>query len=500
MKWEWNNRLVSRMIGISLSVSVMMSVAIASQISAIKQSVSVSASVRSHVSQPAESVVIPFDDVPEYDLSGKDAEKLYKVYRELVKAEKKKKQTQPTQAASDETAASTTEATAASTTSEQTTVTTTAATTAAFEVTQTTGTQAEPTVSNGKEPFCYSDVSSIASHLNTLGDFVEKLHPTSYRWDTSGYEKKGCISVSLTSENGSVTLDVKPLHAANAPYTIGGKTSGAENAVSVTDWSWFAENKEAGCNITSIVWNSSGFAVAPVRGVGIGSRLADVTDSYLCVNGGATTLYKASDVIHDQSKLNTLLAAENAYTFVGGRFYTMNSYLDKYYSSTPHDYPFSGCEYVVQYGCNSIMEHDYATGSWILEYAIKDNVVAGMIFLNKSYSKSETKTAVSTETSQSNAAGSSQTTSATQEQQGVESGESQETQSSETAASLPTSSSVASSKITSPKTTVTKVASSPTVSSEVRSGENAPESVEGEPVSTTAAAGSSATEESDLPS
>ena len=79
MKWEWDNRLVSRIIGISLSVSVMMSVAIASQISAIKQSVAVSANVRSRVSRSAESVVIPFDDVPETDLGGKDSEKLYKV-------------------------------------------------------------------------------------------------------------------------------------------------------------------------------------------------------------------------------------------------------------------------------------------------------------------------------------------------------------------------------------------------------------------------------------
>lgn len=498
MKWEWNNRLVSRIIGISLSVSVIMSVMIASQISAIKQSVAVNSHISTRVSQPTESVVIPFDDIPEYDLGREDSEKLYKVYKELVKAEKK--QTKPAEAASDETAGSTTEVTAASTTSEQTTVTTTAVTTASSQVTQTTGTEAEPTVSNGKEPFCYSDVSSIASHLNTLGDFVEKLHPTSYRWDTSEYEKKGCISVSLTSEDGSVTLDVKPLHAKNVPYTIDGKTSGAENTVSVTDWDWFAENKEAGCNIASICWKSSRFAIAPVRSLGVGSSLADVTDSYLCVNGGATTLYKASDVIREQSKLNTLLSAENVYTFVGGRFYTMGSYLDKYYSSTPHAYPFSDCEYVVQYGCNSIMEHDYATGSWILEYAIRDNAVAGILFLNKSYCKSETKTAVSTETSQSNAAGSSQTTAPTQEQQDVESAESQETQSSETSASLSTSSSADPAKTASSKNGFSKTASSQTVSSEVRSEETAPESVEGESVSTTAAAGSSDTEESDQPS
>lgn len=482
MKWEWNNRLVSRIIGISLSVSVMMSVSIASQISAIKQSVSVSAGVSSRVSQPTESVVIPFDDVPEYDLSGEDSEKLYKVYRELVKAENKKKRTQPTQAASDETAGSTTEATAASATSEQTTVTTIAPTTAPSEVTQTTETQAEPTVSNGKEPFCYSDVSSIASRLNTLGDFVEKLHPTSYRWDTSEYEKKGCISVSLTSEDGSVTLDVKPLHAENVPYTIDGQTSGTENTVSVTDWNWFAENKEAGCNIASINWKTSRFAIAPVRGLGVGSSLADVTDSYLCVNGGATTLYKASDVIRDQSKLNTLLAAENAYTFVGGRFYTMSSYLDKYYSSTPHAYPFSDCEYVVQYGCNSIMEHNYATGSWIMEYAVKDNAVAGITFLNKSYSKSETKTAVSTEASQSESAVSSQTTASQQTEQPVESDASKETASGEAPSALPTSSQVSSSEATS-----SEAASSEDSSPEVRSGENASESVaSGESVSTTA--------------
>ena len=488
MKWEWNNRLVSRIIGISLSVSVMMSVAIASQISAIKQSVAVSANVKSRISRPAESVVIPFDDIPESDLSGKDSEKLYKVYRELVKAEKKKEQRQQAQSKKDETVHSTTEA-VTSATSEQTTVTTTAATVTASEATQSAETQAEPSISNGKAPFCYSDVSSIASHLNTLGDFVEKLSPTSYRWDTSEYEKKGCVSVSLTSESGSVTLDVKPLRSGESPYQIDGKINGAENTVSITDWNWFTENREAGCNIASITWNSSRFAIAPVRGLGPGSTLADVTDSFLCVNGGATTLYKASDVISDQSKLNTLSAAENAYTFVGGRFYTMSSYLDKYYSSTPHAYPFSDCEYVVQYGCNSIMEHDYATGSWIMEYAIKDNAVAGIIFLNKSYCKSETKTAVSTESvSQSEAGVSSQTTASKQTVQSAESVESKETENGDTSSVLPTSSEVISSDAVSSETgSSPAAASSETTSPEVRSGENASEAVEsGQSVSTTA--------------
>ncbi len=489
MKWEWNNRLISRIIGLSLSVSVIMSVAIASQISAIKQSVAVSSNIRSRVSQPTESVVIPFDDVPEYDLSGEDSEKLYKVYRELVKAEKK--QNKLAEAASDETAGSTTEATAASVTSEETTVTTTAATTTVSEAPQNTETQSEPTVSNGKEPFCYSDVSSIASHLHTLGDFADKLHPTSYRWDTSEYEKKGCVSVSLTSEDGSVTLDVKPLHAENAPYTIDSQTSGGENATSVTEWDWFAQNKEAGCNIASVCWKSSRFAIAPVRGLGVGSSLTEVTDSYLCVNGGATTLYKASDVINDQTKLNTLLLMENAYTFVGGRFYTMSNYLEKYYASTPHAFPFSDCEYVVQYGCNSIMEHDYATGSWIMEYAIKDNAVAGITFLNKSYYKSETKTAVSTEASQSESAVSSQTTASQQTEQPVESDAPKETASGETSSALLTSSQVSSSEATS-----SEDASSEGSSTEVRSGENASESVVSvESASTTATTDSSGTEE-----
>ena len=134
----------------------------------------------------------------------------------------------------------------------------------------------------------------------------------------------------------------------------------------------------------------------PIRNIRIGSSLAQLTDSFLCVNGGATTLYRASDVIKDQNKLNSILAAENLYTFVGGRVYSIGSYLDKYYNGREHSFRFEDCDYVVQYGCNSIMEHNYTTGSWIIEYAVKEDSVIGISFLNKSYYRTEPKTAIST--------------------------------------------------------------------------------------------------------
>ena len=42
------------------------------------------------------------------------------------------------------------------------------------------------------------------------------------------------------------------------------------------------------------------------------------------------------------------------------------------------------------------MEHNYTTGSWIIEYAVKEDSVIGISFMNKSYYKTEQKTAVST--------------------------------------------------------------------------------------------------------
>ena len=106
-----------------------------------------------------------------------------------------------------------------------------------------------------------------------------------------------------------MTLDVKPLHAENAPYTIDGQTSGGENATSVTEWDWFAQNKEAGCNIASVCWKSSRFAIAPVRGLGVGSSLTEVTDSYLCVH--VRDMHHVSELVkYEMHSLRQLLPTE----------------------------------------------------------------------------------------------------------------------------------------------------------------------------------------------
>ena len=89
--------------------------------------------------------------------------------------------------------------------------------------------------------------------------------------------------------------------------------------------------------------------------------------------------------VEDEAKLNKLLVSENAYTFVGGRLYTVESYLEKYYGGDGSAYAFEDCDMVVQYGCNSIMEHNDTTGAWLMEYAIQNDVVVGISFLNKSY-------------------------------------------------------------------------------------------------------------------
>ena len=246
-------------------------------------------------------------------------------------------------------------------------------------------------VSNGMKPFNYNDVSSVASDLNTHGDFAEKLRPSLISWNAEKYAENGCVEITMDSAEGSVVLDVKPLDNTALDEEPSGSVSGSD----AMNWSWLRTNQTAGCNISSVVWKDARFGISPVRGIAIGSTLARLTDHYLCVNGGANTLYKASDVIEDQNKLNAILAAENLFTFVGGRVYSIGSYLDKYYNGREHTFLFEDCDYVVQYGCNSIMDHNYTTGSWIIEYAVREDQVIGISFMNKSYYKNEQKTAIS---------------------------------------------------------------------------------------------------------
>ena len=316
-------------------------------------------------------------------------QKAYKVCKEIVDTETN--ETEKTTVTTDN---QSTTSTTATIDDEHTTVTTTVSS----QAIPTTVANSEPdvqeteSVSNGMQPFNYNDVSSIAYDLSTLGDFVDHLLPEQISWDSSEFNSNGCVKITLDSEHGSTVLYVKPSGDIPSDTEESGSVSGDE----IEDWQWLTENRSSGCNISSVTWLDSEFGIEPVREIGIGSTLAQLTDKYLCVNGGATTLYRASDVISEQNKLNSILAAENLYTFVGGKVYSIGSYLDKYYNGKEHTFIFEDCDYVVQYGCNSIMEHNYTTGSWIIEYAVKEDSVIGISFMNKSYYKTEQKTAVST--------------------------------------------------------------------------------------------------------
>lgn len=359
------------------------------------------------------TVTIPAEAA--FDESG-SIEKAYREYKKRIQKEEKEKEeekkgaeTEPTTDADSseeigEATVTTEDPAATSSTTESTdsteftgttvtttvTTRTTATTTASRE--QTTESEAEVRVSNGKKPFNYNDVSSIAADLNTLGDFVGKLSPDLIRWEYPDDASDGCVKITLESDSGCAVLDVKQ----TGETLPGAEQSGSVAADEMSNWEWLKENRASGCNISSVTWLSSNFGIEAVRGIGVGTALARLTDSYLCVNGGATTLYKASDVIEDQSKLNAILAAENLYTFVGGRVYSIGSYLDKYYNGREHTFRFENCDYIIQYGCNSIMDHNYTTGSWIIEYAVMEDAVIGISFMNKSYYRSEQKTAVST--------------------------------------------------------------------------------------------------------
>ena len=348
----------------------------------------------------------------------KDPEKNEKAYEKLIREKRKKNRRKTTTARAEETQSASTTASpeqtqGASTTAfpeetQSTTATTesdltemtTFVTTVPSQTSPTTAAVHEeqqeeentPSVSNGMEPFNYNDVSSIAFHLNTLGDFADEIQPFLISWNAEEYAENGCVEITMDSDCGSVVLDVKALDNT----ALGVEPSGSVSGSAILSWEWLSANRTAGCNISSVIWKDAAFSIRPVRGIEIGSTLAGLTDNYLCVNGGANTLYKASDVIEDQSKLNAILAAENIYTFVGGRVYSIGSYLDKYYSGREHTFLFEDCDYVVQYGCNSIMDHNYTTGSWIIEYAVREDKVIGIIFMNKSYYNNESRTALST--------------------------------------------------------------------------------------------------------
>lgn len=391
MKLIWDNRRVSRWIGISLSAAIMVSCVMATQVFRLKET-STSVTANRTDSQQRDdihtigTISAPLGDTIQKD-SRNDSKKLREVYARIVKDEKEKKQ-QNTVSAQESVTSSTT---AADETAATTTTTTAAISTQISEETKATQTtQEEASVSNGRLPFHYDDVLSVAPNMNRLSDFVNGIHPISFSWDTLEYEKRGYVRITLSSPSGSVTLDVKPTEQADEviePYTIAGEVSGSINISTLEELDWYQRNKDGGACICSVTWLRKEFAVAPIRGIDVGTGLAELTGSYLCVNGGATTLYKASDVIKDETKLNKLLASENAYTFVGGRLYTINGYLEKYYGGDGSAYPFEDCDMVVQYGCNSITEHNDTTGTWLIEYAIQNDVVVGITFMNKSYYK-----------------------------------------------------------------------------------------------------------------
>ncbi len=374
-KFELNNTWAGRIISIGVAAAVVVTVAIASEILSIKNDASAISNQNSTMAENDNNskndgtTVVPF------------AEKNNK----RTQSTRDEMQSTETDSTTITTTQSTTVATTQSTTTSKTVITTT--TTATTQTQTTSTTAATPIVSNGKREFNYDDVSNIAADLKTLEDFVTALNPTTFSWDTTEYALTGCVRVYLVSAYGDVTLDVKPLLplAGYGKISMENQITGSRSSSSITDWEWYQNNKGAGCNISSVNWLAEEFAIAPVRDIKVGTSMTDVIANYLCVNGGATTLYKASDVITDQDKLNTLLAGENAYTFVGGRVYSIGSYLEKYYEGKENSYRFADCDYVIQYGCNSVMDYDYITGSWLIEYAIKDDTVNGITFMNKSY-------------------------------------------------------------------------------------------------------------------
>lgn len=395
MKFELHSGSIGRLIGMGVAVAVTVSWTTASQILRTKENgVSVTTNgakvPQSAGNEESNTVMIPFNDTVSDSLQD-DSGKLYEVYSKIIQSEQKKNRSAltpnraeqfPQTAISDEPAVTVFNET-------ETTAQTTTSSAEAAPETDITESSAERTVSNGKLPFNYNDVSSIAVNMNELDDFVNKLNPASLAWDTSDYPEHGCVHITLASVYGVVVLDVKPLQETEAlePYAINGDISGSVNANTLSEWDWYQKNKNSGCSLRSVTWLKAGFAVAPVRGIDVGAGLGELTGQYLCVNGGGTTLYKAADVITNEEKLNTLMASENAYTFVGGRLYTISGYLDKYYNGKSNSYQFADCDMVVQYGCNSIVDHNYISGSWIIEYAIKDDVVTGITFMNKSYYK-----------------------------------------------------------------------------------------------------------------
>ena len=93
-RYRMDNQSMSRLIGIGLACSVMLTAAIASRISDVRQSsrqFTVYTGVNTHSTRAAGNVVIPFDDVPETEISGDSAETLYRVYQRIVEDEENRK-------------------------------------------------------------------------------------------------------------------------------------------------------------------------------------------------------------------------------------------------------------------------------------------------------------------------------------------------------------------------------------------------------------------------
>jgi len=160
-----------------------------------------------------------------------------------------------------------------------------------------------------QEPFTAADVTDVTEGFETLGDYVDAVSSTNCSWFPVG--SNGETVLTLNNPDGRVSVRIK---------TPDGTVLGAAEGETMD--SLPGDLLSLSAVLTSIEWLNDQFsAIAPARGIGVGSSQEKVLSGYLRKSGEEMYTIKDLNAQADQQWI-----AE--WAFVGGRFIQKGGFYD----------------------------------------------------------------------------------------------------------------------------------------------------------------------------